>query len=219
MAISPAEVAAIVTALDSKLWDTVQKTNEPFRIVSDDDGRTRCIGQRLFDQPLDLLKELRAEVTTLYGLTAELPSPHRHQARVLLDEMAQFLDSNPAYEKLTESAEGQLVLAEFVYDDLSKAIDRFRVRLQTLARELKVWLPAAASKIVELVEPLRSDQAFLQKRLNFCCPKRTKTPPDSWSKIYNDYNAKFPKDTKASSGSLRLTHTRHCPKCKKQGGQ
>ena len=71
----------------------------------------------------------------------------------------------------------------------------------------------------KIEKPPRSDQAFVQQRLKFCCPRRMKTHPDSWSKIYNDYNAKFTKDTTASPGSLRLTHDRHCPKCKKQGGQ
>lgn len=71
----------------------------------------------------------------------------------------------------------------------------------------------------KIAKPLRSDQAFVQQRLKFCCSKRTKTPPDPWSGIYDAYNAKFPKDTTASPGSLRHTHERHCPKCKKQRGQ
>ncbi len=63
----------------------------------------------------------------------------------------------------------------------------------------------------------RSDQAFVKQRIRFCCPKRTKTPRDSWPKIYDAYNSQFPKDTTASSGSLRLTHDRHCLKCKNDG--
>lgn len=70
----------------------------------------------------------------------------------------------------------------------------------------------------KIKKPLRSDQVFVQQRLKFCCPKRTKAHPDSWHEIYDAYNQKFPKDTKASAGSLRLTHTRLCPKCKKPSG-
>ena len=70
----------------------------------------------------------------------------------------------------------------------------------------------------KIEKPLRSDQTFVQQRLRFCCPRRTKTHHDSWSKIYNDYNAKFPKDEKASPDTLRLTHSRNCPKCKNPSG-
>lgn len=67
-------------------------------------------------------------------------------------------------------------------------------------------------------KPLRSDQAFMQQRLKFACSRRTKTPPEPWSMIYDAYHAKYPKDTSASADTLRQTHTRHCLKCRKEGG-
>lgn len=67
-------------------------------------------------------------------------------------------------------------------------------------------------------KPLRSDQAFMQQRLKFCCSRRSKTPPEPWSMIYDAYHAKYPKDTSASTDTLRQTHTRHCLKCREESG-
>lgn len=91
-------------------------------------------------------------------------------------------------------------------------------------------LPSATLKVTDRLEgrvkqleskirkPLRSDQAFVQQRLKFCCSRRTKTPPEPWSMIYDAYHAKYPKDNSASTDTLRQTHTRHCLKCRKESG-
>ena len=135
MKIAPADFSAELTALSQTYRDAIRPPFK-FKVMTGTDGRTRFFSAQLSANPIGELSRLGTATSMVYDRTVGLAEPYRQQARLLLDEVKDFLGAvEPLY---ADAGIPTSKVAEVAYDHIGRTIDKFKERIETFARGLRV---------------------------------------------------------------------------------
>jgi hypothetical protein len=175
--------------------------------------------------PVRLYNDFLSLISELMVLAAGLPTARRHEVRKLLEELRLWSDW-----KSIEDAYSWHSPSEFAQDVrgcIGKTWRVFSDRLKTMEIDLAAWLPDSQRYEEKMSPPEKVRQSENRKRpltlneknrnqrMKFSCSRRKKNPPMTWADVYDEYHEKYPKDLTASPATLRLTHDRNCPECRR----
>lgn len=135
MKISAADFSAELTTLSQTYRDAIRPPSK-FKTLTGTDGKTRFISAELAANPIGELSRLGTATSAVYDRAVGLAEPYRKQARLLLDEVRDYFS---AVESVYANAGiPTSKVAEVAYDHIGRTIDKFKERIETFARGLRV---------------------------------------------------------------------------------